>query len=123
VEDLEALRQHLSISQWLLLGGSWGVALSLAYAQAYPQHVLGLILRGVCLMRPQEIQWMYGGGAGVLKPLAYQQFLSLLEPHERANPVLGYYKRLLSKVASVREAAVGGEWLKQGGYVGAVGSG
>ena len=49
---------------------------------------------------------MYGGGAALLKPLAYQQFLGLLEPHERGNPVLGFYKRLLSKNASVREAAV-----------------
>lgn len=32
--------------------------------QAFPASVLGIILRGVCLMRPQEIQWMFGGGAG-----------------------------------------------------------
>lgn len=34
--------------------------------QAFPLSVLGIILRGVCLMRPQEIHWMFGGGAGAL---------------------------------------------------------
>ena len=89
-----------------MLGGSWGVALTLAYAQQYPANVLGVVLRGICLMRPSEIQWMYGGGAAALKPLAWQKFIGLLEPHETANPVLGYYKRLLSKEAAVRHQAV-----------------
>jgi proline iminopeptidase len=106
VDDIDAVRRHLGISQWLLLGGSWGVALALAYAQAYPDHVLGLILRGVCLMRPEEIHWMYGGGAAALKPLSWEQFIGHLLPHERTNPLLGYYKRLLSSDASVRDAAV-----------------
>lgn len=106
VSDLNTLRKHLNIEQWILLGGSWGVALSIAYAQAYPETVLGLVLRGVCLMRPSEIQWMYGGGAAALKPLAWRRFIGELKPEERGNPVLGYYKRMLSLDASVRQAAV-----------------
>eukprot|EP00877_Chromochloris_zofingiensis_P011627 jgi/Chrzof1/6718/Cz19g06220.t1 len=38
VQDYELLRQHLGVNQWLVLGGSWGVALSLAYAQAHPDR-------------------------------------------------------------------------------------
>jgi hypothetical protein len=40
--------------------------LLLLLLQAFPLSVLGIILRGVCLMRPQEIHWMFGGGAGAL---------------------------------------------------------
>lgn len=40
--------------------------LAIAAVQAFPLSVMGIILRGVCLMRPQEIHWMFGGGAGVL---------------------------------------------------------
>lgn len=82
------------------------MALSIAYAQAYPETVLGVVLRGVCLMRPSEIQWMYGGGAAALRPLAWRKFLEHLEVSERGDPVLGYYKRFLNPDAAVRQAAV-----------------
>lgn len=75
----------------------------------YTTHrVSALILRGVCLMRPAEIYWMYGGGCGNIKPLAWDNFTSQLEPHERGNPLLGYYKRLISSDPNVRDAAVRG---------------
>jgi proline iminopeptidase len=106
VSDLDTLRQTLGIHSWLLLGGSWGVALSIAYAQAHPDRVRGLILRGVCLMRPSEIQWMYGGGAAALKPLAWSRFAGQLPAKERGNPLLAYYKRMLSSDAAERQAAV-----------------
>ncbi|KAG2430021.1 hypothetical protein HYH02_013849 [Chlamydomonas schloesseri] len=104
---MEALRRHLGLSCWLLLGGSWGVALSLAYALQHPDRVLAMVLRGVCTMRDSEVQWMFGGGAGALKPWAWQRFLDHLgnEPADRANPLLAYYARLLSPDANVRDAA------------------
>lgn len=46
VADLEYLREALGISRWLVFGGSWGL-LALAYAQTYPERVLGLVLRGI----------------------------------------------------------------------------
>ena len=36
VDDYEKLRKQLKIRKWMLFGGSWGVALSLAYAQQHP---------------------------------------------------------------------------------------
>uniref|UniRef100_A0A383VL06 prolyl aminopeptidase n=1 Tax=Tetradesmus obliquus TaxID=3088 RepID=A0A383VL06_TETOB len=105
VSDLETLRKTLGVHSWLLLGGSWGVALSVAYAQAHPDRVLGLILRGVCLMRPSELQWMYGGGAAALKPLAWGRFAGNCPARERGNPLLSYYKRMLSSDAAERQAA------------------
>ena len=47
ISDFELLRCELSISKWLLFGGSWGSTLAIAYAQAHPGQVLGLILRGI----------------------------------------------------------------------------
>lgn len=67
-----------------------------------------MVLRGVCTMRDSEIHWMFGGGAGALKPWAWQRFLDHLgdDPADRANPLLAYYARLLSPDANVRDAAV-----------------
>ncbi|MBP2479081.1 pimeloyl-ACP methyl ester carboxylesterase [Crossiella equi] len=44
--DIEALRVHLGVQRWLVWGGSWGVTLGLAYAQAHPERVTGLVLSG-----------------------------------------------------------------------------
>jgi len=63
VQDCEVLRQALHIPKWgVVLGGSWGSTLALAYAQQYPAHVQSLLLRGVCLLRPAEVDWLFAGG-------------------------------------------------------------
>ena len=60
VADLEALRRHLGITRWLLLGGSWGSTLALAYAQAHPAAVAALVLRGVFLGTAAEGRALFG---------------------------------------------------------------
>ena len=61
VADIEALRRHLDIDRWFIFGGSWGSSLALAYAEAHPQHCLGLTLRGIFLCRRDEIEWFMTG--------------------------------------------------------------
>lgn len=61
VEDIEAIRRKLGINKWLLFGGSWGSTLALAYATTFPQHVAGLILRGVFLASHSELDWYLDG--------------------------------------------------------------
>ena len=74
VADIEALRQHLGVTRWLLFGGSWGATLALAYAQAHPQRVLGLVLRGVFTATAAESRWLYGPrGAAQRHPAAWQR--------------------------------------------------
>ncbi len=46
VADIERLRKHLGIERWLVFGGSWGSTLALAYAEAHPERVSELVLRG-----------------------------------------------------------------------------
>ncbi|HCO65771.1 MAG TPA: prolyl aminopeptidase, partial [Alcanivorax sp.] len=60
VADLERIREHLMIPRWrVVLGGSWGVTLALAYALDFPSRVASLVLRGVFLCRQQDIDWLY----------------------------------------------------------------
>lgn len=54
VKDIEKIRAHLGIEQWVVFGGSWGSTLSLAYSQTHPERCIGLILRGIFLMRQKE---------------------------------------------------------------------
>ncbi len=93
--DMERVRAHLGIERWLLFGGSWGATLALAYAETYPDRVLGLVLRGVFLCRHQDINWLYEpGGASRLLPDAWQEFQETIPLDERASMVEAYRRRL-----------------------------
>lgn len=96
VQDMETIRQFLGIDRWLLFGGSWGSTLSLVYAEAYPERVLGLVLRGIFLCRPRDIQWFYQEGASRVFPDYWQEFLAPIPEDERHDMVTAYYRRLTS---------------------------
>ena len=68
-QDIEALRQDRGIERWHIFGGSWGSTLAIAYAEEHPERCLGLMLRGICLMRKREIEWfLYGMRISFRKP-------------------------------------------------------
>lgn len=94
IEDIEALRQQLCIDRWLVFGGSWGSTLALAYAEAHPERVLGLVLRGIFLCRHRDIHWFYQEGASFLLPDQWQDFLQPIPVEERHDMVGAYYRRL-----------------------------
>jgi proline iminopeptidase len=73
IRDMEQLREHLGVQQWLLRGGSWGVTLSLAYAERHPEHVSGMLLVAVTTTRWSELDWLYRG-AGRIFPEAWARF-------------------------------------------------
>jgi proline iminopeptidase len=104
VADLEQLRAHLGVDRWLLFGGSWGSTLALAYAEAHPDRVLGLVLRGVFLASSSEIQWFMHGMRHVF-PEAWRAFAEFLPPHERADLLRSYYRRLVDKDPAVHVPA------------------
>jgi proline iminopeptidase len=91
--DIERLRIFLGIERWLVLGGSWGSTLALAYAQAFPQRVCGLILRGIFLGRETEIDW-FMQGIRQFYPDAWQRFVEPVPLAERGDLLQAYYRRL-----------------------------
>lgn len=105
VDDIEALRQHLEIHKWVVFGGSWGSTLSLAYAETYPESVLGLILRGIFLGRPKELYWFYQFGAHHLFPDEWEKYVKIIPEEERDDLIGAYYRRLTSHDAAVRKRA------------------
>ena len=96
VADMEQLRRHLGIERWLVFGGSWGSTLALAYAEAHPQAVSELVLRGIFMLRPEELAWFYQDGAGRLFPDAWERFLAPIPTAERGDLIASYHRRLTS---------------------------
>lgn len=106
VADMEQIRERLGVERWLVFGGSWGSTLALAYAQAHPERVTGLILRGVFLCRREEIHWFYQQGASWIFPDHWQSFLEPIPENERGDLVSAYYRRLTAADPATRlEAA------------------
>lgn len=96
VSDIEKLRQHLKIDQWIVFGGSWGSTLALAYAETHPQSVKGLVLRGIFLCRKKEIDWFYQDGASKIFPEFWEPYLNEIPESERQDLVSAYHRRLTS---------------------------
>ncbi len=104
VEDIERLQTYLAIDRWLLFGGSWGSTLALAYAQAHPQNVVALVLRGVFLGRPSEVDWFLHGMSAMF-PDAHAAFVSFLPEAERGDVLGGYLRRLTDPEPAVHMPA------------------
>ena len=96
VRDIEQIREALGIEQWIVFGGSWGATLALIYAQAHPARVARLILRGVFLATPSELDWFYGGGAGSFWPETWERFVAPIPEAERDDLIAAYHRRLFS---------------------------
>jgi proline iminopeptidase len=96
VADIETLREHLGIARWQVFGGSWGSTLALAYAETHPERVTELVLRGIFLIREQEIAWFYQRGTSAIFPDAWEKYVEPIPEAERGDFVRAYYERLTS---------------------------
>ena len=96
VDDMETIRRTLNVDAWIVFGGSWGATLALIYAQAHPERVRNLVLRGVFLMTQRELDWFYGGGAGRFWPEVWARFEALVPEDERGDLIGAYNRRLFS---------------------------
>jgi len=102
VKDMEKLREHLKIDKWNVFGGSWGSTLSLAYAQAHPDRVKSLVLRGIFTLRKSELDFFYQSGASHLFPEAWDEYIEPIPEAERKDIVLAYHAQLNSADEATR---------------------
>lgn len=116
IQDIEQLRQHLKIKQWLLFGGSWGATLALLYAQHYPDNVCGMILRGVFLGRAKDADWfLNSNGVGRIYPEQWQKLYESVHENLRADLLQGLCAELWGKdeIAKRRVAKGWAAWGAQ----------
>jgi proline iminopeptidase len=105
VADIERIREHFGIEKWLIVGGSWGSTLALAYAEAHPQCVSGLVLRAVFLGTREETRWAFIEGPQRFRPDLYADFVGLLPEAERSDALGAYFARLADPDPSVHGPA------------------
>lgn len=105
VEDIERLRMHFGVEKWLVVGGSWGSTLALAYAQRHPQRVTGLVLRAVFLGTEAEVTWAFLTGPRTFRPDLYADFAGALPEAERGDPLAAHLRRLAHSDRAVHHPA------------------
>ncbi len=105
IADIEAIRSRLGIDRWLVFGGSWGSTLALAYAEKHPAAVSALVLRGIFMLRRQEIDWFYQHGASELFPERWAAFRDFIPAAERGDMLGAYHRRLNGGDTAVQLAA------------------
>jgi proline iminopeptidase len=106
IGDIEVLRQHLGIDRWVVLGGSWGSTLALAYAERHADRVTEMVLFGVTTGRHKEFDWLFRGGLAVLFPEEWERLRAGVPAAERDGDIVEAYHRLLNDPdATVRQHA------------------
>lgn len=116
IADIEALRTHLEVDAWVLNGVSWGSTLALAYAQAHPDRVLGIVLMAVTATSRAEVDWITEG-VGTIYPEAWDRLADHAERagvgyHRHEGRLVEAYARLMRHPDSSVRAAAAAAWAE-----------
>jgi proline iminopeptidase len=101
VADMEMIREQCGFERWLIVGGSWGATLALAYAQAHPDRVSGIVLRATFLGTRAELEGAFLEMLPRFYPDLNNDFLGVLPPEERGAPLEAYWRRILDSDSAV----------------------
>jgi proline iminopeptidase len=105
IADMETIREKFGFQRWMLVGGSWGATLALAYAQAYPHRVTGIVLRATFLGTSEELDGAFLTALPRFYPELSDDFIGLLLPEERGQPLDAYFRRILAPDPAVHGPA------------------
>jgi proline iminopeptidase len=105
IADMEVIREKFGFERWMIVGGSWGATLALAYAQAHPDRVTGMVLRATFLSTRAELEGAFLDLLPRLYPDLNDDFLNVLPPEERAQPLDAYWRRILDSDPAVHGPA------------------
>ncbi|MDF0516000.1 prolyl aminopeptidase [Bradyrhizobium yuanmingense] len=105
IADVEKIREKFGFEHWMVVGGSWGATLALAYAQAHPERVSGIALRATFLGTRAEVETAFTSRLSQFYPALYEDFLSVLPAEERDRPVDAYWRRILDTDPAVHGPA------------------
>lgn len=110
IDDIERIREHLGIERWLVNGVSWGSTLALAYAQAHPHRVTGVVLMAVTTTDRFQVDWITET-VGAIYPEAWDRLAGHAEQagvgyRRGESRLIETYARLMTHAdPAVRDAA------------------
>ncbi len=109
LDDIDAIRDYLGLSEFVLSGGGWGSLIALLYAQKYPQQIKTLLLHQIFLGRRQDDDWFYREGASLVYPDYWQEFISCV-PHHMRDAIPQYYAQCLQGTNDLARMSAAKNW-------------
>src|ERR1700733_9932053 len=95
IADMDTIREKFGFERWMVVGGSWGATLALAYAQAHPDRVTGIVLRATFLGTRAELEGDFLDALPRFYPELSEEFIKLVPEAERGQPLEAYWRRIL----------------------------
>ena len=95
IADMEVIRESFGVARWIVVGGSWGATLALAYAQAHPDRVTGIVLRAAFLGTRAELEGAFLGALRRFYPDLFEDFIGLLPAEDCLKPLDAYWRCIL----------------------------
>jgi proline iminopeptidase len=105
IADMETIREGLGFKRWMIVGGSWGATLALAYAEAHPARTSGLVLRATFLGTRTELEQAFLQNLHRFHPGLHDDFFGLLPAAELNHPLDAYWRRILDSDPAVHGPA------------------
>lgn len=109
LDDIDAIRDFLGLSEFVLSGGGWGSLLALLYAQKFPQQIKALQLHQIFLGRRQDCDWFYKHGANLVYPDYWQEFINSV-PENMLNEIPKYYANCLQGSNELARMSAAKSW-------------
>jgi proline iminopeptidase len=105
IADMETIRESFGFKRWMIVGGSWGATLALAYAEAHPRRTSGLVLRATFLGTRIELEQAFLQNLPRFHSGLGEDFLGLLPAAELGHPLDAYWRRILDSDPAVHGPA------------------
>tara|TARA_E500000178_G_scaffold173083_1_gene172314 strand:+ start:429 stop:1379 length:951 start_codon:yes stop_codon:yes gene_type:complete len=102
IEDIEAIRTYLDIKRWLVVGGSWGATLAIAYAERFPDSVKRIVIRALFLGTKKEIEWAFLEAPRIFKPKLLNELNNLIKNDYNISPIYKLGEMLESNNSSLQ---------------------
>jgi proline iminopeptidase len=109
LEDIEAIKEFLGLTEFALFGGGWGSLLALLYAQKFPHQVKALLLHQIFLGRKTDTEWFYKQGASLVYPDYWQEF-SHFPPEDQRDNIPQYYAQSLQGSNELARMSAAKSW-------------
>lgn len=119
IDDIEALREHVGVDSWIVVGLSWGATLALAYAETHPTRVAGLVLSAVTTTSRAEVEWITQDLRRVF-PVEWSELEAAAQPEPGERVIDALYRAVTSNDPTERERAAiaWGHWEDTHGSLG-----
>lgn len=105
VKDINKILAIYKIKKVVLVGGSWGSTLALAYATKHPRKVQAMVLRGIFTGTQAEIDFLDHGHFRYFYPEAWEEFASSAPTKFQDNPAAYHGPRVLKNTAEGKKSA------------------